>query len=119
MTPDLARLRALIAEATPGPWYARGDNVVDDADQECAGIIATVTCEPHEPDAILITEMRNQLPALLDELERLRAVVRSIEWTHCVSAYGRDCVSCGNQEEMGHAPDCELGAAIGNSTPGP
>ena len=72
-------LRALLAEATPGPWVGCGD-CIEAASITHAGqdtIVATV-----EPDAegladvALIVTAVNALPALLDVAERADKVVR-------------------------------------------
>lgn len=61
ITPEeIARLRALEAKATPGPW------------ENCAGVPVEFTIPA---DCHLIVKMRNALPALLDEVDRLRAEV--------------------------------------------
>lgn len=84
MKDTLHRLRELEAAATPGPWQAveygvhterkaiagRGFGPVDDFYQG-------VYCD--QPDADLIAEMRNALPALLDRLEKLEAVVETVK----------------------------------------
>ena len=87
MTIDIADLRAKHAAATPGPWAAqdymfpgladegrtriRLTDAEDSLDENIAG---TVLPE----DAELIVAAVNALPALLDELERLRAFVDSL-----------------------------------------
>lgn len=71
---DLARLRVLCEEATPGEW------VFDPP--ECFQGSAQIVCESgdvaeslYPPDAQFIAAAHSALPALLDELDRLRLVV--------------------------------------------
>jgi len=68
---DLARLEALLAEATPGPWYEwqsaigwRVERIAFDLVARCEG----------EKDARMIAALRNAAPALLAEVRRLREV---------------------------------------------
>lgn len=66
---DIATLRKLLAEATPGPWDEDTCLI-----QACAFSGGHAHAEFIEPtDATLIVALRNAAPALLDELERLRA----------------------------------------------
>lgn len=44
-----------------------------------------------------------------DEAERLRELLRRCEWP------GHQCPVCGWFDKNGHAPDCELAKALGNS----
>lgn len=81
---DIKRLRALCEAATPGPWTAQ--TVCDtDSDDWCAvgpthlyadDDPAVDDGDPHpaaEADAAFIAAARTALPALLDEVEGLRA----------------------------------------------
>lgn len=76
-TPDIAALRKLIADASPGPW-----EVADD------GLVWTTEPIPGDPvsgsteveDARLIAAACNALPHLLDEVERLRRRLRLAGW---------------------------------------
>jgi hypothetical protein len=81
---DVKRLRELEAKATPGPWELRRDD--DEGgyityDIGVGGLtIARVPEDTRDDDEIkmaahdarLVADMRNALPALLDELESLR-----------------------------------------------
>jgi hypothetical protein len=87
LTPEhLARLRQLHEYATPGPWeqapwftntilpkrWVDGDAA--DIEPEQRGPFTSI--HAHKvADADLITEARNALPALLDEIESLRETV--------------------------------------------
>ena len=96
MTPDeLARLRALADAATVGPREAFGTHITawagDAGCEGCSGILSpqhAPECGEREvagadaPDAAFIAAARTAVPALLDEVERLRAEVdRQTRWT--------------------------------------
>jgi hypothetical protein len=72
---DLPRLRELEAAATLGPWR-HGPSIHGDKYRYVAFSRKRdepYTTSPLKPeDAILIAEARNQLPALIEEVERLR-----------------------------------------------
>lgn len=73
---ELKRLRALADAATPGPWVfkASGDSLRFSMRRPPGGTIAVaLTAEPEDVD--FIAAARTALPALLDEVERLRAEV--------------------------------------------
>jgi hypothetical protein len=89
---DIAELRAKLAIATPGPWmYDDDGEVVGIEDDEGEIVFSQQVIGTHWPhgaptrqlymesgDAELIVAAVNALPALLDELERLRAFVDSL-----------------------------------------
>lgn len=111
-------LRALEAAATPGPWgpYADTHNPLYGR----VGSVARIDDPVGSPvgggmngsDARLIASIRNALPALLDELEALRAALpedpRNIH---------EDCYACGVflPIEATHLPDCAWLRARGGS----
>ena len=153
LTPDaLARLRALAAEATPGPWFYNGyggvfssplTQVFDDLDNPecelpkhkescgtgpCPGcpyfehehehgpVVAHVPVHHgdtaigrHAVDAAFIAETRSLVPALLDEIERLRAVIQDVrdEGEPINNTWGF-CSWCAADlgSGAGHKPDC-------------
>lgn len=94
MTPaELAELRRIEQAATPGPWGVEYDG----PDGACVRTEQPETDMPHlskekhvacycfngqlenpEADATFIAAARNALPALLDEVERLQAIVRDL-----------------------------------------
>lgn len=83
ITPEeIARLRALEAKATPGPWKALNQSYRMRVYEVFAGgknvCTASTCCEDgmDEKDCNLIASSRNALPRLLDEVERLRADLR-------------------------------------------
>lgn len=79
---DIERLRTIIAAATPAPWkFSTGDKGIvfeageDDSELgEVWGDDTDPLCWPITANAKLVTTAINELPALLDELERLRAI---------------------------------------------
>lgn len=90
MTIDIAQLRALLAKATPGLWSLGKPYTDDEGYREFplfASVNGTTVCPvavclpfPHvsgmqEANAAFIMAARAALPALLDELERLRAAL--------------------------------------------
>jgi hypothetical protein len=105
MTADTARLRALLAEATPGPWERRVPTVEgvfpphivrvdrDDQNRRRTTILAEAfqTRGPDIDDvkaganATLVVEAVNAFPALLDRLERAEAALRDA-YTLLISA---------------------------------
>lgn len=84
----IARLRKLCEKATPGPWEWRGDNCLDGPPREYEileagddgkgyGMHSPLIAHDFRPDKkdankAIITESRNALPALLDDLEAMR-----------------------------------------------
>lgn len=82
MSVDTKRLRELHAAATPGPWRylvddATVDGMIDGIVDGDGDDIVKTDCGIYPPrleDAQLIVTLVNQAPALLDELEKLRAV---------------------------------------------
>lgn len=75
---DIAALRALETAATPARWIAgktREDGTAEVYSPNTGPCrVITQVAETTSKDAALIAEMRNALPALLDELELARAV---------------------------------------------
>lgn len=84
---DIARLRELLAKATPGPWGVERtdkDNWIGPMRRSGDGKVAEIVCDTdrnglypeylqrNDANADLIAALRNAAPALLDELERLR-----------------------------------------------
>jgi hypothetical protein len=73
---DIDRLRRLYDAATPGGWERRSNIGRPDAVQVGSYLWQSnsIMTDPQPVrDARLIVEMHEALPALLDELERLRA----------------------------------------------
>ena len=69
----LARLRSLLAKATPGPWSLSGAGFVLSSERHCIGDGV------YGPDATLIVAMRKDIEALLDIAEAVaRAPVETM-----------------------------------------
>lgn len=75
MLVDVKRLRELETLATPGPWEAEELTAWGMPMGMSTLRIGGEAAPVHDHDAILIAEIRNALPGLLDEVDRLRAVV--------------------------------------------
>lgn len=99
---ETERLRSLLAEASPGPWVYRPDKyddwgwirgveqdsdigryrpIVANAKNSNVGEAAmaehrSAGTDPYGPNALLIVEAVNALPALLDTIERQRALLK-------------------------------------------
>lgn len=106
MSAEIDRLRALHAAATPGEWtlhertVALGDTGDYDGWLEVrigdARIGITSEGDDDEADRNLrsCVESHNALPALLDEIERLRGLVRSAHERLELLVPGRDSCEC-------------------------
>lgn len=90
MTIDTKRVRDLLASATPGPWcvYEESDGADDSVSEvmQARGIMSEESGGLNHgtdyelftlPDADLIVAMRNELPAILDHLDRLEEVAKA------------------------------------------
>lgn len=84
---DKQRARAICEAATPGPWRIDGRHEADDAMHTGVDYIESaggdrIVCgdsgvyPPCLPDATFIAESRTLLPAALDRIERLEALLR-------------------------------------------
>jgi hypothetical protein len=87
---DIAKLRELLAAATPRPWRDTWDQVADGRVEDQFAIVTDAASDPlggcvvglieydgenvavRKGDAALIVAAVNALPSLLDELERLQ-----------------------------------------------
>lgn len=76
---DLSRIKAEIAAASPGPWMRNGKLQIgwriDSISEENAGIAMLMNptaIVPKEADANFVAMARQELPRLVDEIERLR-----------------------------------------------
>jgi hypothetical protein len=93
MTPEeIAGLRKMLAEATPGVWVA-----IDPPKRKCAAVLSVQereslyvylnvnadmtqeTLDRWQADARLIAKMHSALPSLLDEVERLKLTLLHAE----------------------------------------
>ena len=121
MTPEeLAAMRARVAAATSGPLFVINRGTAYDYD-----IDALIASPFHgytrgmfwrKEDAEFYAAARDDVPALLDEVERLcvenarlRAALEAVEYADMESR----CPWCGNWYNKGHAPNCQRQAALG------
>lgn len=104
---ELERLRALEANASPGPWTGDGSKVTAliPEGEPHAGAVWPVCSEIYNEDAALIAEMRNALPRLLDEVEAAREVVEAARAMPVSSTHSRHCFSL--EDDHGN---CNCGA---------
>ena len=89
---DIERFRALLAEATPGPWRARkwpSPRMVEVLATTKPPIVpwsgfddSDRTLKEHDANAVLIAAAVNALPALLDVAEAARALAAVHEALH-------------------------------------
>ena len=94
---DLNPIKARLAAATDGPWYAHADDLiggwcirtVDTPPSEGPGEVASFI---RKEDAALIAHARADLPALVAEVEHLRATV----------SFLRACVPPRRPSDYGH-----------------
>ena len=86
---DIAELRRLCDEATPGPWTADIDTDPAAVHQVYgADLHKVIQAASRKPDATFIARARAAVPALLDELERLRGenqLMRAHEGLHAAA----------------------------------
>ena len=122
MTPEeLAAMRARVAAATSGPLFVINRGTAHDYD-----IDAPIASPFHgytrgmfwrKEDAEFYAAAREDIPALLDEVERLRAMLRQLEWRHEYAEEMwpdglKECVVCHNRKMNGHAIGCALAALL-------
>lgn len=98
ITPEkIAELRVLLAEATPGPWIVVGYPYHEQvgAHFKISRWEAYPLAKTTDADASLIAALRNAAPALLDEIERLRAseqqLMRDLTGSDADHDYNRVC----------------------------
>ncbi len=104
---ELAKLRRLEAAATPGDWEFQISNGLRQFGTPRGGCVARATNslaggpDIDDQDAALIVDVRNALPRLLDQAERLTAGE-----TVCGESHGRciDGVGCGKPITLMHRP---------------
>lgn len=71
---EIAAIRERADKATPGPWVAADDDETTLAiDAPNVGLFAWLDAEKHYEDAEFIAHARSDVPALLDEIDRLTA----------------------------------------------
>lgn len=128
LTPGrLRELRRIAEAATPGPWIspwhlecenaeeygfyaANGEKVVglfwfDGYHLECS----------EENARHIVTFDPTTVLAMIAEIERLRRVLEQVEWEQSPA----NCPICDGYKSHGHAPDCELAAALSSAQANP
>src|SRR5690606_12936570 len=127
MTPDrLRELRRVAEAATPGPWawrMSQDGRILDLITLETGYNEEIIT--PSHINAWLQVKggLKDFIPtfdpatalALLDEIERLRRVLEQVEWEQSPA----NCPICDGYKSHGHAPDCELAAALASAPAAP
>jgi hypothetical protein len=102
MTVDTAKLRRLLDEGTPRPWF-RQDGILSGPDKGNFnighGIGDTYASPTPSADAALITEAVNALPVLLDERDALVAALKQA------------------RDDLTVNPDIAVAAALDHHTP--
>lgn len=76
---ELAEIRGRVERATPGPWFWPYANTLaeDNGDPEGFGrLVVGLATSITDADAKFIAHARQDLPALLEEIERLRGEVQ-------------------------------------------
>jgi len=83
---DLAKLRELLEKATKGPWESNHHGVFSEYGYMVCNVSATTgKYESEHHNRNLIAALRNEAPALLDEVEAMRAALR-----HAIATLERD-----------------------------
>jgi uncharacterized coiled-coil DUF342 family protein len=76
---DIAAIRARCDVATPGEWFYKHIEILSDIGMEhiivCENEKEQVCIVKNKNDALFISHARQDIPALLDEIDRLRAEV--------------------------------------------
>jgi len=111
---EIDESKAICEAATPGPWYSepyteRADGIWHGDGMACIGL-AYYGVEQKTPQAngIFIAHARTALPKALDEIEKLKGLLKRLE--HCFA--GICCPMCYEHEDDPHMEDCELAEAI-------
>lgn len=121
-TDELTAIRERCDAATPGPWklgrYTVSGRVQIDQSETAPKVNplkwqrATICRESRENDATFIAHARADIPALLDEVTRLRAALEAVEWKDMGFPYSA-CPWCDCLVIDGHRADCQRQRALG------
>jgi hypothetical protein len=126
--PDVKRLREVVREAEqvarlplPWEWWTSNSlNRLSSASGRDGDVLYAYTASDGVADvavgveaAALIAAAVNELPALLDRLEKLRDKLAEVQWCD-VKEYGcvACCPDCKQSPARGHAADCDLSALL-------
>jgi hypothetical protein len=139
LTPEqIQEWKRLADAATPGPWRHRhveplakwgvSVNEVEAPESDACWIAKVLNHEhcirtkPGDQNAHFIAASRSAVPALCDEVERLRAendrlreALRQVQWSaRGIHNYKPEpmCPICDQIRDLGHAPDCLVGMAM-------
>lgn len=107
---DLATIRARVAATTPDPWVVDADAcTVDTSDGRALVTVLLGDSDTRDAprqslaDCAFIAHARTDVPALLAEVDLLRALVAGANWCDCGIGASRDNSSIAT---MPHADDC-------------
>lgn len=114
MTPaQLEELKKLCAEATPGPWWYYDGSIWASSDikNEDGNFEYLVAESAGGPSRNFLTAARTAVPELLAEVERLRGLVKRVEWEGD-DGLNASCPWCRAQrfewrEQNPHDADCD------------
>lgn len=130
---QLAEIKRRCEAATPGPWsvwntmqlFAHKDDAIA-AERigpryytSIVGVYGEDGRDIHgfAPDMVLMAHARDDIPALVNEVERLRAALVAVEWTSWPDEWtdprNEFCPWCKNYNANGHRPDCQRQLALG------
>ena len=79
---DLEAIKKRVEDALPGPWYAMFGNDVSADDEHGTYRIACCDMPNAKANAAFITHAREDIPALIAEVERLRGIIAQHELCH-------------------------------------
>ena len=116
MKPErIAELRELCDKATPGEWEKKYDTnlvyagrLVANAGGYSDSARTRETRLQNDANAAFIAAARTAVPELLDELERLRGILRGLEYYHQTKTRV-ECYCCGVEDwghDLQHYDDC-------------
>lgn len=129
---ELEAIAARAEAATAGPWEVRDADAHMVRGPRDVVLYAYNAFDGHKQgnaNAAFAAAARTDVPALVEEVRKLRGVLRECEWGGEHPRWGCDvCPCCGGfgparpgQERPavlgGHAPYCRLAAALGVTTP--
>ena len=113
---DIDAIRARCNAATPGRWQKANDHIVDVHGPDGGALICdcedlgsyeySLSERDAEANAEFIAAARSDVPALLAEVERLRARVAELEdEAHPEAGV---CADCASTEDEAHGEGCEV-----------
>src|SRR3990167_8085811 len=106
---DLAAIKARADAATAGPWHWTEDGLEDANNQYV--VAGNFSCEAYagkEADAAFISAASSDVPALIAEVDRLRAALEAAKMKHRTEAI--DAGPCAATCDVPDRPFCTCGA---------